>query len=1537
METEAAGAGVSADRRTDAEAIRDLVAHASGKVVVVLGPRVSGKSAFVHARLKPLLRQTWPVKVIDCAISSPAAALEHLCEPGVIILDSFDRTLKTPDAQVKSTLEGLFTSGRQATLVLVASSHCLGDFFELRKLEPTILDHLFELTQLRLSSELVRLGASADPPVEYSPAVLDSLEEELSKFEVPSVSFLLAEVVHRQYRAGSYSRERGLRGLLASHLDSVLGQLDTSPDFGEGASSVAKAVLKEVVSLGPQRTPPSLTGMAEQLDVAAGVPEACLHWLVGPGGLIRYCDADGWQFDPPQLRDVVKGWVEEDRDACAKAERLLADGIEGRQKLGTLLPKDRFMDVNAQQRLLKVTSDQAAFLTQCALRFYGDHNPGPVNYWFRRIGDCALEVQTLTEALVDPVSAARKRAAAILAGCDEPRVHGHLCRVVLEDEDRSVRRQAADSLALFSHKEPIYKVLEAAAREGADASRIRAIQALRIFPDERCAKFLESVISKPSARAVREAAIDALADTNCEAGAAALVRIALHDADAEDRESAGVALSGLTKPPLVEFALTEAENDYESGLPKALKGGWWRSLGHYPMALAVVWTSFWIHGLALVFYRRYLLGAAFLLVEVVTVLGMFEVLPWPALLVVPLWFLNAFGSILIAAWVSRKREAPPGSFARVLSNVLLGGVMLSSGLFLHGIGHWITGRRRKALRFFGIELVAILAMVSTYALQHLFAGGSVETGLDKFSQGLLFLYRYGALLLSWLAAATSLVEQQRWGRRGPWRSAEHFCVFESILASPVSSDVLFAALRGGAQPQVRRARKFLSYFGHAVPGTDLMRVLRANGSQTPKEILKCLARNKDRKGYERVVTELGEMFDDGGPQERARAVRLLARYPTEGSIQCLSDRKESLFGLDRFRFWGAALVRPFRGWPLLVRVAALGCTLLAILLIMDGLRTLENPGWPQIKELKTLSGSFGGQEVHDLAVTADFLAARYPHKSAAELATLYASSTYAHKEGLAQSLGRIAGSYDAGAEKQFKDRPRPPYWWQDPFEAWENRQWKARRAQAVQARTTAVQALVASLSRPEMRQVSVQALMAASTQGGSPELVAALDSFLAQPLPAGPEQTAEGAAFDNLSMTAAIAEMLRVSLKSVPEAGDVIARRAAVFGKALQDSPDAAAKNQIMNAFAETRDPRAIAELRNFARSPGRDPQARRADVLRVQADARKRAEELLMELDTPEAVSRRDATALDLEARALQNERKLQAAKAKAQEAVAKDPTYVEALGTLGSVLFDLDQKPEALKQFKAATELNPDYSWAFYMQAFILRDLKRLPEAQTALKESLRLDPSFPWAYRLLREIYAAQGRARAGVAELKRLQKLQPELPEIYEQLAFLYHEQIAPTDPSAYEQAYQANRALLNLQKKSNLAASDATEANLLECSLTTGRYSEVIERAPALAARISSPDWQMAMHAFTLAAQVLTRDNRAALASLGRMQSLYTANYQGKSGMLPDWNYGGTLNYLDKRVPKSPQQSALVELIKAVNDIPKPVSPSVFQAMRASLE
>jgi tetratricopeptide (TPR) repeat protein len=1471
IELPATGAGRAPEPRDDAEALVDLVRKSTGQIVVVIGPRNSGKSQFICEQVLSRLGPSGPVLFFDCASQITDEALDAVSRPGaVVILDSFDRFLRLPEAIREPGLEALFAKRRGATVVLVVGKQCLADLFDLRRLAPDILEHLFKMTELKLATELPRYcPPSAAAPLSWEPKVIEALEDDLARLAESTVTRPLVAIIDEGFRTGAYDPRRGLIGLLEKHLERTLARLSREPGFDDSAVEVARAVLKEIAA-GGQRGTLSLVGLAERLDVPAKTPALCCGWLVETSGLLKESAGEGLVFQPPQLRIVLEKWLEEDRNACARAERYLADGVEGRCKVGTLLPRERFDDIHAQRSLLRTTPEQASFLTLCALRSHPDADSDPVNYWFRRIGDSTLEVCTLGEALVDPSAPARRRAASMLVCRDEPRVHGHLCRAVLEDAAAEVRDEAVKSLSGFENKGPIRDVLTRAASEGTGDTRIRAIEALRIFQDEKCARFLEEIVSSPGELAVREAAIDALARTRCEAGVSALVRIALGDPDQEDRDRAGAALADLGSENLTDFGLNAALQDWVAGRP-ARDGRWWKKLGHWPAALVILVWSFYVHGLPLLVFRRWLAGVAFFAVEVacLTLWLKSPTRDWWLLV----WLLNWCASIAVAAWVARRKQARPGTFYRVLSNALLANTMLSGGLLLHGLGHWITGRKRQAWQLLGIEAVAVAAILSTVALKNVFNLGIGRTGFDKFAQVLFYMYSIGGWALSLLWAVSSLVIDERWGRRGPWLSEPHSRVLRALLKAPESALVLRRNLAGDPA-KVRSARMLLERFGEAVPGTNLLSVLEQDiraGRRSPPEIVHCLSRHKDKKGYETVVAEAGKMFDGLPPGQRNQLVDLLASHPTEASIQCLFEQRGGLRPWNRIRLWIAVIVRPFRGWYWTVRIATLAGALLAVLLIVDGVRTSFNPGWPQIKELRRLSRTDYPDKSRDVARVAGFLAEGYPASSAAELVTLFREVKEQYAPGLASSLGLVATS-DAAKDE---------------------------------ARKIAVDALVDAVldtkKEQPVRDAALRALEDAAERGGSVELVDRLTTLFDKLAPSD-------------TRSAANEQLLQTQLLK----GRVAAMLVTIAGRSTNTEWPSIQSRAAKDAIAARA--HAVAELKGGLPA------------------------EIAKKLEVPSGHAA--AVTLDAQARRLRDNGKLADALKKAREAVEADEHFADARGTLGSILYQSGNPEESLKELRVATTIAPKYSWAYYMQALILTDKKRYKEAEGVLNEAIQIDPSHPWSYVQLREIYLDQGLDSEAVAELQRFQRRYPKVGEIYAQLAYVYHERMARSDPTAYQLAYEANQKLLDLVRGREPARALEAELNLVECSLTTGRYQELIQKVPDLLARIGpNPDRRMTLKLLMLSAQVLQHDDPGALKTLAEFEKIYNREFR-PSGMWHNWTYDGTVLYLEKRVPPSARTAAVLELVRAVNNTltvrrgkgPPPVIPQkLFDNIRTVLE
>jgi hypothetical protein len=388
------GAGQAPVDCDEADALVSFIQNSSCQVVVVIGPRNSGKSELIREQVLPRLGPAGEPLVFDCAFQITNEVLEAVSRPtAVVILDSFDRFLRLPESIRKPALEALFAEKRRATVVLVAGKHCLPDLFDLRRLVPDILEHLFELTELKLATELPRYcPPSGASPFPWDPSILEALEEDLADLAEPTVTRPLVAIIDEGFRLRAYDPNRRLIGLIEKHLERTFARVSEEPGLDESAVEVARALLKEVAA-SEQSGPLSLVGLAERLDVPAETPALCYRWLVKTSGLLKESAGEGLVFQPPQLSIVLEKSLKEDRDSCARAERYLADGVEGRCKVGTLLPRERFDDIHAQRSLLRTTPEEASFITLCVLRLYPE-DLDRVEYWLRRIGDSTLKVST---------------------------------------------------------------------------------------------------------------------------------------------------------------------------------------------------------------------------------------------------------------------------------------------------------------------------------------------------------------------------------------------------------------------------------------------------------------------------------------------------------------------------------------------------------------------------------------------------------------------------------------------------------------------------------------------------------------------------------------------------------------------------------------------------------------------------------------------------------------------------------------------------------------------------------------------------------------------------------------------------------------------------------------------------------------------------------------------------------------------------------------------------------------------------------------
>lgn len=129
----------------------------------------------------------------------------------------------------------------------------------------------------------------------------------------------------------------------------------------------------------------------------------------------------------------------------------------------------------------------------------------------------------------------------------------------------------------------------------------------------------------------------------------------------------------------------------------------------------------------------------------------------------------------------------------------------------------------------------------------------------------------------------------------------------------------------------------------------------------------------------------------------------------------------------------------------------------------------------------------------------------------------------------------------------------------------------------------------------------------------------------------------------------------------------------------------------------------------------------------------------------------------------ALADTRRLDEALAEVRRALAMDPSSVDALLALGSILSDLGRDDESLGAYRAAADADPRDGSARRGQARALIRLSRLREAESACAEALNLDPRDARALALLGQVQARSGRLGDAVRTLSQAAEADPALPD------------------------------------------------------------------------------------------------------------------------------------------------------------------------------
>src|SRR5437667_3505534 len=143
-------------------------------------------------------------------------------------------------------------------------------------------------------------------------------------------------------------------------------------------------------------------------------------------------------------------------------------------------------------------------------------------------------------------------------------------------------------------------------------------------------------------------------------------------------------------------------------------------------------------------------------------------------------------------------------------------------------------------------------------------------------------------------------------------------------------------------------------------------------------------------------------------------------------------------------------------------------------------------------------------------------------------------------------------------------------------------------------------------------------------------------------------------------------------------------------------------------------------------------------------------------------------------------------------EEAVQRNPSYVEAWFEVGVCNGELGRHQEEIAAYQQAIHLKPDYAKAYYNLGLAYGELGRYQEEIAAFQQAIHLKPDYAEAHRNLGVAYGKLGRWHEAVAAFQQAIHLKPDFAEAHSNLGAAYgHLGRHPKTVAAYQQVIRLN--------------------------------------------------------------------------------------------------------------------------------------------------
>jgi HEAT repeat protein len=812
------------ERAGEGQTLADALLASTSPIVVLLGPARAGKTELIRRWVIPRLEHRITVSYRNSCDAGDAVPDG---QPGSILFwDSFEDCL-TPERMARRDLVGQIAratgNGTGARLAIILKDEFISRLFQLSPAVPHILDDIREIPALqgdRALDALVRIARQNG--VQISDGFASALGSDLNALGKTSsiaselIAILAFELCRANRKGGElgadvYTSLGGLSGLLEAHLDMLFEQ-----SAGVSDPQVGWALLDAIVSQGNGRTL-HLDQIAHRFDVAEEVPARILQWLEQDRRIIRRRHDGRYDLVPHELTAAAQSRIRRDRMAVEPARGVLAQGVRHFAESEALLSPQSFRRVHAQRTALTADEAEATLMLRCALAYEDTQTNGAIDYWVRRIPDEDTRVNVLFDATFDPGAGVRERAATRLGEFARPEIRSQLHLLALRDPAPAVRQAAVDALRSLKDEE-LLRSLVLEIRQSDSPYRLQAIEALRIFAGPEAVSALVATIrSNAEGEDVdaRRQSIIVLGLQSTSGAADALLDIAIHDPDDEDRQGAVAALAAISREDTLGGVLNQLRLLTAQATARPLSFSWrsvpWTAL-HTVVAAGVVLLTGVIHGLSLLCINRRRIAVTLLACEAVglalVLLDKGQMLGWLMLLATfALGLLIPLRTLLLER-VDFKRQGP---FRESLSVMLFVGCALTVFTYFHGLACLLARRGRRGLIVFGFQAIGGFFLMTGLYLSGQLSGA---TQLSIAAGWVLSFLTIGLSILvgTYVAGVGSIVLDAFLWRTRRARLDKIDAIYAELLRNPIASSIVVDSLTGAARGQQSWAEGLVKQF-----------------------------------------------------------------------------------------------------------------------------------------------------------------------------------------------------------------------------------------------------------------------------------------------------------------------------------------------------------------------------------------------------------------------------------------------------------------------------------------------------------------------------------------------------------------------------------------------------------------------------------------------------------------------------------------------------------------------------------------------------